>query len=187
MKEIKDIILRLLPNATHFSYHADFLKALEADTKAKAKVADQLEAYKTALKKEEDSMIISQKSFKTDEIAKADQERDALYMGLKKTVEAFAHLPNPETQEAQKILAQVIKDYGIKTTMQLDKQTGLLVNFIEDLEQKYAPQVEALGLGKFLSPLKIANEKVRTGSLRPHRRTLYQRSGSNEIGSYGGR
>ena len=87
MKEIKEFTVKALNNATHFSYHADFLKVLEADTKAKAKVADQLEAYKTALKKEDDSMIISQKSFKTDEIAQADQERDTLYTGLKNLAE----------------------------------------------------------------------------------------------------
>lgn len=162
MKEIKDIILRLLPNATHFSYHADFLKALEADTKAKAKVETQLEAYKTALKKEEESLIISQKSLKTDEINQADQERDTLYTGLKKMVDSYAHLPNLDTQKAQKVLEQLIKDYGIKTTLPMDEETGLLVNFIQDLEQKYTNEVQVLGLANFIAPLKVANEKVRT-------------------------
>lgn len=161
MKEIQDITLRLMSNGAHFSYHSAFLKALEADAKVKAKVKTQLDTYKTALEKEDGAMAISKKSFKTDEIAKADQERDALYSGLKNAVKSYAHIPNPDMQKAQKVLAQVMKDYGIKTTMQLDKQTGLLVNFIKDLEEKYQQEVSTLSLSSFVAPLKTANEKVK--------------------------
>lgn len=162
MKDIKEFTVKSLNNGAHFSYHSDFLKALEADETVKTKVATQLETYKQALKREDEAMLISQKSFKTDEIAQADQERDALYMGLKKMVEAYAYLPNAEIKEAQKVIAQLIKDYGIKPKMQLDKQTGLLVNFIDDLENKYAAQVATLSLGLFVTPLKTANETVKT-------------------------
>lgn len=161
MKEIKDITNRLLPNATYFSFHSDFLKALEADSKVKEKVEAQIEVYKAALAKVDEAMVISQKSLKTDEIAQADRERDLLYTGLKNAVKSYANLPNEELAKAQKVLAQVIKDYGIKTTMQMDKQTGLLVNFIDDLENKYQNETQVLGLEKFLAPMKVANEKVR--------------------------
>ncbi|MDO4763080.1 MAG: DUF6261 family protein [Flavobacteriaceae bacterium] len=160
MKEIKDITNRLMTNAAYFSFHSDFLKVLEADTKVSAKVNTQLQAYKTALAKVDEAMVISQKSHKTDEIAQADRERDQLYTGLKNAVKSYAHIPNEEMKSAQKVIAQVIKDYGIKTTMQLDKQTGLLVNFIQDLETKYTDEVSKLGLATFLTPLKVANEKV---------------------------
>lgn len=45
---------------------------------------------------------------------------------------------------------------------QEDKETGLLVNFIADLEGKYATQVAALSLTPFVTNLKEANERVRT-------------------------
>lgn len=161
MKEIAEITVKALNNAAYFSFHSDFLKALEADTKVSEKVSPQIKAYKTALEKVNEAMVISQKSHKTDEIAKADRERDQLYMGLKNAVKSYAHIPNEEMQTAQKVLAQVIKDYGIKTSMQLDKQTGLLVSFIQDLETKYTNEVSRLGLATFLTPLKQANEKVK--------------------------
>ncbi|MDE5614025.1 MAG: hypothetical protein K2I74_05155, partial [Treponemataceae bacterium] len=44
---------------------------------------------------------------------------------------------------------------------QLDKETGLLVNFIQDLEGKFAEQVKALSLTAFVEKLKAANEEVR--------------------------
>ena len=46
--------------------------------------------------------------------------------------------------------------------MQLDKETGLLINFIDDLEKKYVNEVQTLSLGAFVTSLKDANEKVRT-------------------------
>ena len=64
--------------------------------------------------------------------------------------------------KAAKVLAQHIKDYAIDQKMQLDKETGLLINFIDDLEKKYVNEVQTLSLGAFVTSLKDANEKVRT-------------------------
>ena len=102
----------------------------------------------------------------TDEIAKADSDRDALYAGYKKAVEAFLAMPIADMAQAAKVLAQHIKDYKINTADQLDKETGLLVNFITDLENKYSSQVAKLGLTAFVTNLKEANERVRTLTLQ---------------------
>lgn len=60
----------------------------------------------------------------TDDIAKADIDRDALYAGYKKAVEAFLAMPIANMAQAAKVLAQHIKDYKINTAGQLDKETG---------------------------------------------------------------
>ena len=102
----------------------------------------------------------------TDDIAKADNDRDALYAGYKKAVEAFLAMPIADMAQAAKVLSQHIKDYKINTADQLDKETGLLVNFITDLEDKYSAQVAKLGLTAFVTNLKEANERVRTLTLQ---------------------
>ena len=102
----------------------------------------------------------------TDDIAKADSDRDALYAGYKKAVEAFLAMPIADMVQAAKVLAQHIKDYKINTADQLDKETGLLVNFITDLEGKYSEQVAKLGLTVFVTNMKEANERVRTLTLQ---------------------
>ena len=101
----------------------------------------------------------------TDDIAKADSDRDALYAGYKKAVEAFLVMPIADMAQAAKVLAQHIKDYKINTADQLDKETGLLVNFITDLEGKYSEQVAKFGLTAFVTNMKEANERVRTLTL----------------------
>ena len=61
---------------------------------------------------------------------------------------------------AAKTLALCMNSYAIKPSMQLDRETGLLHNFIADLETKYAAEVTKLGLTLYVAPLKEANAKV---------------------------
>ncbi len=68
--------------------------------------------------------------------------------------------PVADVAQAAKELQQCLVDYRIDPAMQLDRETGLLHNFIADLETKYAAQVTKLGLTLFVAPLKEANTKV---------------------------
>ena len=166
MKEIQDISLPRMNNGAHFTFVSNILARAETDSKVKAKAADLVTALKEAVAAEDEALKISQKSLLTDEIAKADSNRDALYAGYKKAVEGFQALPIADMAQAAKELAQHIKDYRISTTDQLDKETGLLVNFIADLETKFATQVTTLSLTAFVTNLKEANERVRTLTLQ---------------------
>lgn len=166
MKEIYDINIQRMNNGAHFTYVSNILARVEADTTINSKASEQLAVFKAAVKAEDEALKISQKSLLTDDIAKADSDRDALYAGYKKAVEAFLAMPIADMAQAAKVLAQHIKDYKINTADQLDKETGLLVNFITDLEGKYSEQVAKLGLTAFVTNMKEANERVRTLTLQ---------------------
>ena len=166
MKEINDISLPRMNNGAHFTFVSNILARVESDTAVKGKAADQVSNFKAAVAAEDEALKISQKSLLTDDITKADSDRDALYAGYKKAVEAFLAMPIADMAQAAKVLAQHIKDYKINTADQLDKETGLLVNFITDLENKYSAQVAKLGLTAFVTNLKEANERVRTLTLQ---------------------
>ena len=166
MKEIYDINIQRMNNGAHFTFVSNILARAEADTAIKGKASELVSNFKAAVSAEDEALKISQKSLLTDEIAKADSNRDALYAGYKKAVEGFLAMPIADMAQAAKVLAQHIKDYKINTADQLDKETGLLVNFISDLEDKYAAQVAKLGLTAFVTNLKEANERVRTLTLQ---------------------
>ena len=166
MKEIYDINIQRMNNGAHFTFVSNILARAEADTAVKGKAADQVNNFKAAVAAEDEALKISQKSLLTDDITKADSDRDALYAGYKKAVEAFLAMPIADMAQAAKVLAQHIKDYKINTADQLDKETGLLVNFITDLEDKYTAQVTKLGLTAFVTNMKEANERVRTLTLQ---------------------
>ena len=166
MKEIYDINIQRMNNGAHFTFVSNILARAEADTAVKGKASELVSNFKVAVAAEDEALKISQKSLLTDDIAKADNDRDALYAGYKKAVEAFLAMPIADMAQAAKVLAQHIKDYKINTAGQLDKETGLLVNFITDLEDKYSAQVAKLGLTAFVTNMKEANERVRTLTLQ---------------------
>lgn len=166
MKEIYDINIQRMNNGAHFTFVSNILACAEADTAVKGKASELVSNFKVAVAAEDEALKISQKSLLTDDIAKADIDRDALYAGYKKAVEAFLAMPIADMAQAAKVLAQHIKDYKINTAGQLDKETGLLVNFITDLEDKYSAQVAKLGLTAFVTNLKEANERVRMLTLQ---------------------
>ena len=166
MKEIYDINIQRMNNGAHFTFVSNILARAEADTAVKGKASELVSNFKTAVSAEDEALKISQKSLLTDEIAKADSDRDALYAGYKKAVEGFLAMPIADMAQAAKILSQHIKDYKINTADQLDKETGLLVNFITDLENKYSAQVAKLSLTAFVTNMKEANERVRTLTLQ---------------------
>lgn len=166
MKEINDINIQRMNNGAHFTFVSNILTRAEADTTVKAKASELVSNFKAAVAAEDEALKISQKSLLTDDIAKADSDRDALYAGYKKAVEGFLAIPIEDMSQAAKVLSQHIKDYKINTAEQLDKETGLLVNFISDLESKYSSQVSTLGLAAFVTNMKDANERVRTLTLQ---------------------
>ena len=166
MKEISDINIQRMNNGAHFTFVSNMLARAEADTAVKEKASELVSNFKAAVTAEDEALKISQKSLLTDDIAKADNDRDALYAGYKKAVEGFLAMPVADMAQAAKVLSQHIKDYKINTAGQLDKETGLLVNFIADLEGKNSEQVAKLGLTAFVTNLKEANERVRTQTLQ---------------------
>ena len=166
MKEIYDINIQRMNNGAHFTFVSNILARAEADTAVKGKASELVSNFKVAVAAEDEALKISQKSLLSDDIAKADSDRDALYIGYKRAVEGFLAMPVADMAQAAKVLAQHIKDYKINTAGQLDKETGLLVNFITDLEDKYSAQVAKLGLTAFVTNLKEANERVRMLTLQ---------------------
>ena len=161
MKEIGSISLVNMNNAAHFLFVSNMADRAEKDSAVAEKCAEQVAALRAAVTAEDDNLQLSAKSLITDKIADADKERDRLYSGYKKAVGGYADFPDAAMADAAKILSQHIKDYKINPQMQLDKETGLLVNFVQDLEGKFAEQVKTLSLGAFVEKLKTANETVR--------------------------
>ena len=96
----------------------------------------------------------------TDEISDADRERDQLLSGYRAAVKGFRNVSVLAMADAAKVLWQNLKDYKIDPSMQLERETGLINNLIDDCEKKYAAQVTQLSLTPYVTVLKAANAKV---------------------------
>ena len=162
MTDIKTIDLPKLNNGTHYEFMKvvsdRFATETTLGTNAAAKKA--IEALAAAVKEEDRCLVISRRNLITDDIRAADKTRDDIFRGLRKSIKGLTDAPVADVAQAAKELQQCLVDYRIDPAMQLDRETGLLHNFIADLETKYAAQVTKLGLTLFVAPLKEANAKV---------------------------
>ena len=160
--EITTIHLPAVSNGAHFVFIESICKRLDSETELLKneyfkKVAD---ALKAAFNEENRYFALSKKSASTDEILAADADRDTLYSAYYRSVKSFLRVSSSDLHTAAKTLWQSLVDYGIKPSMQLERETGAIQNLLEDCEQKYSAEVAKLGLQTVLASLKTANAKV---------------------------
>ena len=161
MKEINGIDLAHMKSGAHFLFITDTVGLATADAKVKTKVTAELTALQTALKAEDDALALSKANLLSGEIKTLDTERDKHYKALRKAIKFFLSHPDAEQVKAAARLEQLLKDYNIDPKMQLDRETGLLLNLIGDLETKSAADVTALSLTPVVQAMKQANDKLR--------------------------
>ena len=162
MIDIQGMNLMNINNGAHYEFMKvvsdRFATETALSTNASAKKA--MEALAAALKEEDRCLVISRRNLITDDIRAADKTRDDIFRSLRKAINGFTDAPVPDVAKAGKVLKQCVADYAINPAMQLDRETGLLHNFIADLETKHAAEVAKLGLTLYVAPLKEANAKV---------------------------
>ena len=160
--EIDFLNLVAVSNGAHFVFIESICKRLDSETELLKneyfkKAAD---ALKAAFNEENRYFALSKKSASTDEILAADADRDTLYSAYYRSVKSFLRVSSSDLHTAAKTLWQSLVDYGIKPSMQLERETGAIQNLLADCEQKYSAEVAKLGLQTVLASLKTANAKV---------------------------
>ena len=162
IKEIQGIDPIRMQNGAHFQFIKNISDRIAAETAllANNKVKKAADMLVDALKEEDRCLALSRKSIVTDDIKELDIERDSLFIGYKSAVRSFLKTSSTEMRKAATELYQSIKDYTIDPRMQLERETGLITNLIDDAEKKFAVQVNLLGLHLMLNTLKEANQKV---------------------------
>ena len=162
MIDIQKVDLVGMNNGAHYEFmkvvNDRFAAETTLSTNAAAKKA--METLAAALKEEDRCLVISRRNLITDDIRAADKTRDDIFRSLRKAINGFTDAPVADVAKAGKVLKQCVTDYAINPAMQLDRETGLLHNFIADLETKHATEVAKLGLTLYVAPLKEANAKV---------------------------
>ena len=161
-EEIVTIRLAGINNGAHYNFMSNVAEKAKGDEAVYGKAKLQTDALVSALAQENEDLMLSRKSSLSDTIAEADRQRDAYYRGYRNGVRSFRSFPAGAQKTAADMLWQHMTDHGIEPKMQLDRETGLLTNLVEDLQGRLAPQVAALGLKPFVDGMKAANETVRT-------------------------
>jgi len=160
MAEIGKINILHMPNGAHYLFALDVLNKAKANAKIAERAAAAVGVLEKKVAAEDEALQLSRKSMKTDEIKSLDGTRDSMYSYYRKGVKAFLGAPLDDVATAAKELDQHMTDYAINPQMQLDKETGMMLNFTADLVGKYAEQVAKLGLTMYVTAMKEANDKL---------------------------
>lgn len=160
MKQVSIFARENMPNGSHYSFDQSTINRFKNDGKIsqKAQLRPLFSLYEQAFLVEEEKFKLSQKSEFTDTLNELDTARDDAYMGLKGIVEGYAKVPDAGMKAASKALGQLITDYRIDVRVQRDQESGLLSNFIADLQGKCAPHVQTLHLEEVVQVMKTAND-----------------------------
>ncbi len=159
MKTAK-INLHNLQNAEHFQFHTDVLNLIVATTPAALKSTAECAAYAAIFAREDEIMRRIAKSAVTMLIAEADHTRDEAFRGLVSTWQAAMSHFNPAARAAAARLAPVFETYGNIAGEALAKQSADTYNILQELREKHAEDVSALGFTPWLDALETRNLAV---------------------------
>ena len=156
MKTVNKIHRSRLSNANFYQFIENIVKVVSSEPITKNLIStlnDDLHDLQNAFKKE-------QLTEETKKIVALDLLRDRAFMKIKLLVEAYQYEDeNPELLKASQELFTLIKLYGSGKLIRFDynKETASISNFVNDARNKFASQLEKLGLSASLNYLEICN------------------------------
>ncbi|MDR0989434.1 MAG: DUF6261 family protein [Prevotellaceae bacterium] len=158
--DLQGIGTRALDNPTHYQLMKNTVDNAKSD-KNVMKLASSLVAdLEAAVQEEERVLKTPQKDPLTDQIKQADADRDADYAFIRDMVKAQLKNRDEHMQQGAETIYLLIKNYGIKLSDQYDRENGLMENFLNDAERKYAAEFALLGLTDALKALRTHNNQV---------------------------
>lgn len=159
--KIERISIGKMNKGAHWNYMETVVSCLDKFEPVKTKVQTEYSSLLTAMETEKTYFTVSKKSETTAEIEESDRLRDMHYSGFSGAVD-YALLSSDATKvKYAQQLKQYIKDSGVKTKDQRDKQTGRMTNFLTGLRAKFATEIAALNLEDIVASMERENEAVK--------------------------
>ena len=151
------ITLGKLRNATHFQFHTEVRKLIDQFGAYFLKITRLFEQFVKLLAEEDECLIILQKSGYTEQMAEADRARDIVFSGLVDMVNAAQKHFDSNVVAAGNSLKIVFDTYGNLAAKPNDEQTSGVYNLVQDLEGRYAADIQQISAGDWVAELKARN------------------------------
>jgi len=157
--KIQSLRIDRLRNDAHFQFHTEFKDLVAKHGAETLKINAQFEAYMPLYDKEDEGLKKINKSAFTAEIHEADKARDEIWVGLSEMVSAAHKHFNADVREAAKRLKIVFGTYGNIAKKPLNEQTSATYNVLQELQGKYAADVETAGFTQWVAELQARNNR----------------------------
>ena len=160
MEQIINISKTRMVNNEHFQYYTEVIELIErtgADTlKIESLFAEMLHAYHL----EDEAMMKITKSALTQDIKQKDKERDTTLAGINDRIRAAHKHFNTDVQNAAKKLKILFNTYGNVARKPLNEETSAVFNILQELNGKYAADVDTIGIADLVNQLELENNAV---------------------------
>ena len=156
--------LHSLPNAFHFETVLKTLERIGATSVAQenAGVRPLFTDLQAKFQREDTAYKQSLKNFKTDEIKRLDDERDAYADCIRRVAEEWGKLPDPTRSAAGKLIAQVFKDFQFRTSEARIAETAKLLNMFQEFDREtHVAALQLIGLTPLLDTLRQVNAQLK--------------------------
>lgn len=155
---------KALTSGQHFSFVSafdDLVSSLETDAR---KIIEASTVLHQARRKEDECLKLAQGSELTKQLRIKDLERDHNYGWLKRMVTIWIESGLEPEATAAAGLQRLVKLYKIDTNAQLDEESGLMDNFISDVNSSLGLEaaLETLNVKRFFQGMAQANATVKT-------------------------
>ncbi len=140
-------------------YFNNVLEIVTEDRAATLNITDQRKTLADVMERFNTSWQPSKGSELTPQIQQLDDERDSLFLGLKKTVDAWAvHHYDAEKKNAAFLIADKIGAHGaLLHKLRYQQETATLNALILDFTNELADKVALLGLTQWVEKLQAVN------------------------------
>ena len=156
--KISKLYFGKLRNAEHFQFFTEFRDLVNLFGADPLKVQKFFTSFLSLFAVEDECLMVLQKSGYTEQMADADTRRDSTFRGLADTVNAALKHFNPDTVAAGKRLKILFDTYGNLAQKPADEETSGIYNLVQDLEDKFAADVQHIGAADWVAELKANNQ-----------------------------
>jgi hypothetical protein len=159
--KIDSINSQHLTHALHLQFANETKSKIEKFGTATLKIVPQYETFCASIAKEDLCYKVIRKSDLSEAKENADQARDAVIKGINEAVRTALRHFDPVVTEAAKRLKIVMDTYNSPkplTTLPYDAETAAIVNLLQELEGKYAVDVQTTGLTAWVAKLHERND-----------------------------
>ncbi len=156
--KINSLNLSKLRNEEHFQFHTEHKKLIINHTPEALNIEEAYSVYLPLIDNEDKALNLIRKSPLTDELADADNLRDATYKGLRKVIKAGTRHYDAATKKAAGRIQLVINQYGKLSIKPYNEETAAINKLISELNTNHADDVTAAGINGWLNELQSNND-----------------------------
>lgn len=144
-------------NEEWFNFYTEFKKAVEEFLPGVLNIEELFAVFLTLYAMADEALEKIRKSGFTEVMSVLDADRDGKFRGLADSVKSALNHFDSLKRKAAANLTILFDHYGNLAAKPYDEETGGIYNFLQELREKYAADMETLGLMEWANELERSN------------------------------